>query len=101
MDFDGADNNLDEFMRDGPELTEFLQEVTDQGQERWMSRSRIRTGFNAEHVRTEVEHDEDGNQMGVVDAFGYYAKYREAGTRYNEPEHVLQDWMDEISDEKG
>jgi hypothetical protein len=101
MDYDGSNNNLDEFMRSSPELIVFLQEIAEQGADRWATRSRWRTGFNATHVRAEVQKDDTGNLQGLVDAYGYYAKYREAGTRYNQPEHVLQDFMDQISDEKG
>lgn len=96
MDYDGSNNDLDLLLRSSPELHDFLMEVAEQGADRWTTRSRWRTGFNATHVRAEVDTDDSGYLEGVVDAFGYYAEYREAGTRYNQPEHVLHDFMDEI-----
>jgi hypothetical protein len=96
MDYDGSENDLDLFLRESSELQQFVLEVAEQGADRWATRSRWRTGFNATHVRAEVEKDDSGNIQGVVDAYGYYAEYREAGTRYNQPEHVLHDFMHDI-----
>ncbi|WP_280466068.1 hypothetical protein [Nocardia brasiliensis] len=96
MEYDSTDNELAEFMRDSPELRQFLQAVADQGAERWEARSRRRTGFNATHVEAYVEPGESGEQQGVVYASGHYARYREHGTRWNRPEHVMRDFKDDV-----
>ncbi len=97
MEYDSADFNLDRgFLRDSPELAEFLHEVAEQGADRWALRSRWRTGFNATHTETFVQPDERGNQEGVLVATGYYARFREHGTRWNRPEHVMRDFIRDV-----
>jgi hypothetical protein len=96
MEYDGSDNDLDLFMRESPELDEFVLEVAEQGADRWATRSRWRTGYNATHVSAYVEASETGEKQGVVYADGYYAEYRERGTRWNLPEHVMKDFIQDV-----
>jgi hypothetical protein len=96
VEYDGADNDLELFLRESPELHDFVHEVAEQGADRWTARSRWRTGFNATHVSAYVEPGEDGVQEGVVFADGYYAEYRERGTRWNRPEHVMKDFIQDV-----
>ncbi len=95
MEYDG-NPDLGEFFRESTELGAFLQELGEQGADRWALRSRWRTGFNATHVEAFTELDDDGDQQGVVYASGYYARFREHGTRWNRPEHVMRDFIRDV-----
>ncbi|MGW5519997.1 hypothetical protein [Nocardia africana] len=96
MEFDDSNNNLDAMMRTSPDIEAFALEIAEQGADRWTLRSRWRTGFNATHVRAEVGRDADGYIEGITDAWGYYAEYRERGTRWNRPEHVMRDFIRDV-----
>lgn len=97
MEYDGSeDYDLDTFMRESPELAEFVQELAEQGADRWAIRSRWRTGFNATHVEGIVGTGTGGDIEGVVYAEGYYARFREHGTRHNQPEHVMTDFIHDV-----
>ncbi|MEV4127150.1 hypothetical protein [Nocardia sp. NPDC049707] len=96
MEYDGADNDLELYLRESSELSDFLLEVAEQGADRWTARSHWRTGFNATHVTQGVEPGEDGVLEGYVYAYGHYAEYRERGTRWNRPEHVMRDFIQDI-----
>ncbi|MFI6168842.1 hypothetical protein ACIBCN_18825 [Nocardia sp. NPDC051052] len=54
----------------------------------WQANSRARTGYNASHVRV-ISTLSNGKEIAVIHAWGYYAKWRELGTRWNQPERVL------------
>ncbi|MFE2994084.1 hypothetical protein ACFXG4_03580 [Nocardia sp. NPDC059246] len=97
MEYDSDDFDLERILVDSDELRAFLQEVAEQGADRWALRSRWRTGFNATHVEAGVIPDE-GILTGIVYASGYYARFREHGTRWNRPEHVMHDFIDDVSD---
>lgn len=97
MEYDGTDFDLDTtFMRTSPELTEFVQEIAEQGADRWAARSKWRTGFNATHVEALSGPGETGDIEGVVYASGHYARFREHGTRWNRPEHVMADFIKDV-----
>ncbi|MFC4373373.1 hypothetical protein ACFO5K_04615 [Nocardia halotolerans] len=96
MEYDGSDLDLDAYFREDPTLRAFLQEVGEQGADRWALRSRWRTGFNATSVEAAVGLDETGKQEGIVYASGYYARFREHGTRWNRPEHVMRDFIRDV-----
>lgn len=97
MEYDGADFDLEvTFMRTSGELTEFVHELAEQGADRWAARSRWRTGFNATHVEALSGPGEDGAIEGVTYAEGYYARFREHGTRWNRPEHVMRDFIRDV-----
>lgn len=97
VEYDGRDFDLDDtFMRESPELTEFVQELGEQGADRWAIRSRWRTGFNATHVEALTGPGADSDIEGVVYAEGYYARFREHGTRYNAAEHVMKDFIRDV-----
>ena len=99
MEYDCSDFDLDTtFMRTSQELKDFTLEIAEQGADRWALRSKWRTGFNATHVSALVGLGEDGDIEGVTYADGYYARFREHGTRWNRPEHVMQDFIDDVSD---
>ncbi|MBF6358199.1 hypothetical protein IU449_27255 [Nocardia higoensis] len=83
-------------MRTSPELTAFVHELAEQGADRWSLRVRWRTGFNATHVEALSGPGEDGRIEGVTYASGYYARFREHGTRYNAAEHVMRDFIRDI-----
>lgn len=97
MEFDNVDDaDLDRLLRSSPELAAFLQEVAEQGADRWAMRSRWRTGFNATHVVADVQPDQNGHLEGTVLAWGHYARFREHGTRWNRPEHVMRDFIRDV-----
>ncbi|WP_029923864.1 hypothetical protein [Nocardia otitidiscaviarum] len=98
MEYDGTDNDLDKLLRESPELRDFLKELAEQGSDRWALRSKWRTGFNATHVEADVMPGEDGVQEGIVYASGHYARFREHGTRWNRAEHVMHDFIQDVSD---
>ena len=95
MEFSAAGNNLHEYLAESDDLRDVLQEVSEQGADFWTLNVRWRTGFNATHVEAFTD-DGPKTMEGVVYASGYYARYREHGTRYNAAEHVMQDWIDLI-----
>lgn len=97
MEYDGTDFDLDDtFMRESVELTAFVHELAEQGADRWAARSKWRTGFNASSVQALSGPGEDGRIEGVTYAHGYYARFREHGTRYNKAEHVMHDFIRDI-----
>ena len=97
MEYDGSDFDLDTtFMRTSEELTQFVQEIAEQGADRWAVRSRWRTGFNATSVSAHAGPGENGDIEGVTYASGYYARFREHGTRWNRPEHVMRDFIRDV-----
>lgn len=96
MEFDSTGNDLDEFLRSSPELEAFMLEIAEQGADRWALRSRWRTGFNASSVTAHVGRGEDGRIESVTYASGYYARFREHGTRYNKAEHVMHDFIKDV-----
>ncbi|WP_109527261.1 MULTISPECIES: hypothetical protein [Nocardia] len=97
MEYDGSDFDLDTtYMRKSDELTEFVQEIAEQGADRWATRVRWRTGFNATHIEAHSGPSESGDIEGVTYASGYYARFREHGTRWNRPEHVMRDFIRDV-----
>lgn len=97
MDYDAASFNLDTtYMRSSEELAEFALEIAEQGADRWSMRSRWRTGFNATNVTAHAGPGDSGDIEGVTYASGYYARFREHGTRWNRPEHVMRDFIREV-----
>ncbi|MFD3594273.1 hypothetical protein ACFWU5_16215 [Nocardia sp. NPDC058640] len=96
MEYDGSELNLETYLREDLELGAFLLELGEQGADRWALRSRWRTGFNATHVEAFTELGESGVQEGVVYASGHYARFREHGTRWNKPEHVMRDFIRDV-----
>ncbi len=96
LEYDGSSMDMDAFFRGSPELAEFLQEVAEQGADRWAMRSKWRTGYNATHTEAFTELDATGKQQGVTYASGYYARFREHGTRWNRPEHVMRDFIRDV-----
>ncbi|WP_043654350.1 hypothetical protein [Nocardia thailandica] len=97
MEFDGSDHDLDIFLQDSAELGDFLQEVAEQGADRWTRSVRWKTGFNATHIEAYVQAAEDAPVLeGIVLAWGYYARFREHGTRFNRPEHVMRDFIRDV-----
>jgi hypothetical protein len=96
MEYDATGFDLELMLRSSPDICDFVQDVADQGADRWRQRSRRRTGFNAEHVEAFTEPGPDGTIEGVVHATGHYARYREHGTRYNQPEHVMRDFIHDV-----
>jgi hypothetical protein len=99
VEFDGSNNNLDEFMRTSRDLERFVMMVAQQGCEYWTTHSVVDTGYNASHVQPEVQRGEDGTIEGVVHATGYYAKWREIGSSRagpRAPEWVLRSFKEQI-----
>ena len=87
MEYNPAGSNVEMVLTVGQKLKKIRQRKAQAGATFWTSNSIIRTGYNASHV-TVLDRDSDG--QSVIYANGHYAKWREGGTRYNEPEHVLQ-----------
>ncbi|CDZ89053.1 hypothetical protein ACQR3W_22045 [Rhodococcus ruber] len=96
MDYDATGNDLDAYLHDSDELRAYVQEVCEVGADIWSVRSVWRTGFNATHIRAYTDRDRDGDMIGVIDAWGHYARYREHGTRYNQAESILADFKDVV-----
>lgn len=92
MRYDPTGNNLSDALRTSQPLRRILNRKAQAAAEYWTANSIIRTGFNASSVAVlEGIGGADRDRMvAVVYAHGYYAKWRELGTRYNRAERVLR-----------
>jgi len=90
VEYDRAGNNLDVLLRESDDLRDALQGKAQQVANFWTRNSRVRTGFNSRSVVAYTGTDDDGYLTGVTYAFGHYARFREHGTRYNQPEWVMR-----------
>lgn len=89
MEYSAAGNELDDYLRGSQELEAMLYRAAVIGAAFWSAKSIVDTSFNSRAVLPLVTRDEHDRQMGLVYAWGHYARFREHGTRYNEPERVL------------
>lgn len=91
MRYSPGSNNLDQVPLRSEPLRRLVRRKAQAGADFWTANSRIRTGFNASHVRVLEGLNLAGTaQVAVIYANGYYAKWREIGTRHNAPERVLR-----------
>ncbi|AVP71358.1 hypothetical protein [Prescottella equi] len=91
MRYSPGSNNLHEVPLRSEPLARLTHRKAQAGADFWTANSRIRTGYNASHVRVLDGRNAAGTaRVSTVYADGYYAKWREIGTRYNAPERVLR-----------
>ena len=86
-----AGNNLDAYLSESDDLAKVIHTKCEIGAAFWTANSRKRTGYNSQSVTTLLTRGglNGTKQVGVIYAFGHYARFREHGTRYNRPERVL------------
>lgn len=82
--------SLRRVLRDGPDLADMLDRKAAAGAAFWTANSIKRTGYNASSVTVRSGRTATGNMKRTIYAHGYYAKWREIGTRYHRPEAVLR-----------
>ncbi|WP_155291661.1 hypothetical protein [Rhodococcoides fascians] len=93
MRYNPAGSNFERALRGNDRLKTILRRKAQAGATFWTMNSRIRTGFNASSVRVlegEGAGRHTGRDVAIIYTHGYYAKWREIGTRYNAPERVLR-----------
>ncbi|WP_032380956.1 hypothetical protein [Rhodococcoides fascians] len=99
MQYNPAGSNFDRVLTDSAPLKRVLRRKAQAGATFWTMNSIIRTGFNASSVRV-LEGRGSGDladrDVAVIYTHGYYAKWREIGTRWNRPERVLRRSTDAI-----
>lgn len=82
--------SLRRILRDGPDLADMLDRKAAAGAAFWTANSIKRTGYNASSVVVGDGRAASGAMKRTIYAHGYYAKWREIGTRYHRPEAVLR-----------
>lgn len=93
MRYDPTGNDFHDMLSTSPQVRDWLLELAELGADEWSVRSRWRTGYNATHITASVDHGTDGDYEATIYASGYYARWREHGTRYNAPERVMSDYL--------
>ncbi|MBF6332378.1 hypothetical protein [Nocardia transvalensis] len=89
MRYEARGADFDRVLATSPQLRALVWRKASAGAAYWRANSRRRTGYNASHVRV-LAQTRNGKRVAVIYAHGYYAKWRELGTRWNAPEAVLR-----------